>query len=71
MPIVIREKLAEFFNGYIFPIFIAFCVTIGHVYNLLSLGITLIIVSAALGFLFCCKWRKDVSYQRFSCLIRQ
>ena len=25
----------------------------------------------AFGFLFCCKWRKDVSYQRFSCLIRQ
>jgi len=58
MPIVIREKLAEFFNGYIFPIFIAFCVTIGHVYNLLSLGITLIIVSAALGFLFC----KDLKF---------
>ncbi len=58
MPIVIKEKLAGFFNGYLFPIYVALCVIIGHVYDRLSLGISLIVIAAALGFLIC----KDLKF---------
>jgi hypothetical protein len=53
MPTIIRDKLAAFFNGYLFPIYVAICVIIGHIYDHISIGITLIILAAALGFLVC------------------
>ena len=53
MPIDIKQKFISFFNGYLFPLYIAFFVLIGYLFGLIHFSILLIVAATCVGFVLC------------------
>jgi len=55
---ILKNKAENFYNGYIFPVCIAFLVLVCHIYNLIHLGVLLTVLLCGAGFLIC----KDLKF---------
>lgn len=53
MPTDIKQKFISFFNGYLFPLYIAFFVLLGYLIGLVHLSIFFIVAASCLGFVIC------------------
>ncbi len=53
MPIDIKQKFIKFFNGYWFPLYVAFNVLIGHLFGLVHYSVLLIVAATCIGFILC------------------
>ena len=54
----LKQKVIDFLNGYLYPIYVAFFVLVGHIYSIENYSIIFIGASVCAGFLLC----KDLKF---------
>ena len=53
MPTDLKQKFINFFNGYLFPLYVALNVILGHVFGIVHYSVLLIIAATCVGFILC------------------
>ena len=53
MPTDIKQKFLDFFNGYWFPVYVAFNVITGYIFGIIYYSVLLIIAATCIGFIIC------------------
>ena len=58
MPTNVKQKFIDFFEGYWFPVYIAFNVITGHIFNMINYGVVMITLATCIAFILC----KDLKF---------